>query len=868
MLPLFALTLFVSATLLFLVQPMVGKMLLPSLGGTPAVWNTCMVFFQAMLLLGYLYSHLTTTWLGPRRQAYLHLAILLLPALALPIAINRDQVPQTGDNPVLGTLSLLFLSAGLPFFVVATSAPLLQRWFASTSHPAAADPYFLYGASNLGSMLALLGYPFVVERYLVLKDQALWWTAGYALLAVLTGACALLLWKSPNNDGVAAVQKGSDRRVNQVPALTGLRWVILAFVPSSLMLGVTTYITTDIAAIPLLWVLPLALYLLSFILVFSRLPAFVHWLMVLLLPVVVLVLIFVTYTSAEWALSIEVRIALHLTTLFVVAMVCHGELARSRPDASGLTGFYLLMSLGGVLGGTFNALAAPVLFSNLVEYPLVLVFACLLLPRLGPPDRPVWAETLTVGLAVIMAYVGTMLLLQWHSSLLPTKPIWPQSVPAGIIPMLVVVCVAAAGYLLLGRGRLSDRGLDLLLPLLLAYLLIGSYWGLIETDLYTKHLPEKYRLWNGPTLTRDQLYYLAMLGVPCLCCLLLVRRPVPFGLGVGALFLVSSTSLMSRTGAIHQERSFFGVITVRRAIGDGTYITLGRNGGTYHMLVHGTTMHGVQRMTANPLVVAPIITPVFGCPPAHLGLSAATHTILLHDRQREPIGYFQANTPIGQVFRTFRGPKARKNVAVFGLGTGGLAGYIERGTKLTFFEIDNTMVRIASEPTLFTYLRDARERGVDMQIIMGDARLQLEKHQIKNPEDKYDLIIMDAFSSDAVPIHLVSREAIEMYFSKMTEDGIVIVHISNRYLDLQPVLARLKEELDLAGLVQSSWPDTSVDQFATTWVLLARNPHAFDELLRDRRWLEETLESSPTIDLWTDDFSNLWSVRRKEQAGD
>src|SRR5262245_44359022 len=381
---------------MFVVQPMVGKMILPSLGGSPAVWNTCMVFFQAVLLAGYAYAHGTTARLGVRRQAALHLGLLLLPLLALPVAVAADGGPPSDTHPVPWPLALLTLSVGLPFFLVSTSAPLLQKWFAGTGHPAARDPYFLYAASNLGSMLALLGYPILVEPYWPLAEQGVGWAWGYGALVVLTAFCALLLWRAP---AAAAADAPADGPDGPPPGWgQTLRWLALALVPSSLMLSVTTYVTTDIASIPLLWVAPLAIYLLTFILVFARRPLLPHRLVVAVAPVAVVLLaavILCRVTEPVWLL-----LPLHLLGLFVVALVCHGALAQERPPARYLTGFFLWMSLGGVLGGLFNALVAPQVFSGVAEYPLVLVAACLLLPRRdGAADAAARRRDLALPLA-------------------------------------------------------------------------------------------------------------------------------------------------------------------------------------------------------------------------------------------------------------------------------------------------------------------------------------------------------------------------------------------------------------------------------------------------------------------------------------
>src|SRR5262245_25250864 len=339
---------------------MIGKMMLPHLGGTPAVWNTCMVFFQAVLLLGYSYAHATTTWLSPRLRLLLHAAVLVIPVIVFPITVAETWAPAAAANPIPAVLGLLFVTAGLPFFVVSTTAPLLQKWFAGTNHPQAKDPYFLYGASNLGSMLALVIYPAIVEPSLAVAAQSVWWSVGYGMLAALVLCCAAVVWLSPTPapalEGEKKFAKGgkngggfkgsaeftrarpAGRRsahAEPLPPAAGeaptarerLYWILLAFVPSSLMLGATTYITTDVAAIPLLWVLPLGLYLLSFILVFSRLPDFVHKIMVVALPLLVLLQIFIMMSKLG-KLPMWGQIGIHLVVLFAAAMVCHGELAR------------------------------------------------------------------------------------------------------------------------------------------------------------------------------------------------------------------------------------------------------------------------------------------------------------------------------------------------------------------------------------------------------------------------------------------------------------------------------------------------------------------------------------------------------------
>ena len=417
MLILFSLTLFLGAALLFMVEPMFGKMALPLLGGSPAVWNTCMVFYQGALLAGYLYAHLAPKWLGVRRQAAFHLGLLLVILFTLPIGIFHGWTPPPTANPVTWLLLLLLLSVGLPFFVVSSTAPLLQKWFTHTGHASAHDPYFLYGASNLGSLLALVAYPTIIEPYLRLHHQSWVWAGGYALLLVLVALCGVILWRAsapagaaPGQDAaIAAPGIGAATSAASPPTISQRAWwVLLAFFPSSLLLGVTTYLSTDIAAVPLLWIIPLILYLLTFVLVFARKPLIPHQIMVFVEPFVIIllaVIFFARLKGVVWQI-----IPVHLLAFFCIAMVCHGELMHSRPPADHLTEFYLWISVGGVLGGIFNALLAPILFSSVMEYPLIIVAACLARPSLSlPTDRPNqrwWDFLLPLGLGVLLALLA------------------------------------------------------------------------------------------------------------------------------------------------------------------------------------------------------------------------------------------------------------------------------------------------------------------------------------------------------------------------------------------------------------------------------------------------------------------------------
>ena len=746
---LFSGTLFLSAGLVFLVQPMFAKFILPLFGSTPAVWNASMLFFQTTLLAGYLYAHETTRRLGVRRQAALHVGVLLLPLLVLPLGVPEDWIPPAESNPVLPLLGLLAVAVGLPFLVVSTTAPLLQRWLAATSHPAAADPYFLYRASNLGSVLGLLAYPLAVEPSLRLVDQGRLWSAGYALLVVLVLACAVVTWRErptsderePGADDPAhgatsaepdgslrrAVDAASARASTPITLARRLRWVGLAFVPSSLMLGVTATITTDLAPLPLLWALPLSLYLLSFIIVFApgARAGRVHGWMVSALPGVVLVLlmlILIDLSDPLWLL-----LPVHVIGFFVVAMVCHGELARDRPPARSLTEFYLLISLGGALGGVFNAIVAPALLDSLGEYPLAIVLAALCLPRRPPriPPGP-YARWLDFGLPLAF----------------------------GVTVTLIVALIGLGG---------SEA-----------------------------QLPGK----------------MVAFGMASGIAVNFVRRPLRFGLTVGAIVLAVALAASPDERELFRERSFFGVYRVSAS-----------QNGHLHELVHGTTTHGRQDLSPS--------------------------------RERTPLSYYHRESPIGRLL-TAVPARATANVGIIGLGTGSIACYSKPGERWTFYEIDPTVERIARDPRLFTYLRVCPGES---DVILGDARLSL----VRAADRRYGMIVADAFSSDTVPVHLLTREALALYRRKLREDGILAFNVSNRYLTLEPVLGNLARDAGLACVAQEddrSQDDGRPETDASDWVVMARSEGALRAVAPGREGWGECRHSSGTS-VWTDDFTNL-----------
>jgi spermidine synthase len=406
--PLYGVTILLSAALLFVVQPMFAKMVLPQLGGTPAAWNTCLLFFQVVLLLGYFYAHLTTVGLSRRAQVALHLLVMGATLLVLPIGL-RPGAPPAGSTPIWWLLAMLATSVGLPFFTVAATAPLIQRWF---SHASGRDPYFLYAASNFGSLVGLLGYPFALERILRLSDQSLMWLGGFVALTLLIAACGVISLRATGSETDNPALSRVDALASAHDGLreswrTRATWLVLAFVPSSLLLGVTTHISTDVAAVPLLWVIPLALYLLTFIAAFASRPPFsrVWTSRAMPLLIVAAVAALIANQRGWWWLGV------HLLSFATVALVCHRELAERRPPAEHLTRFYLWVSLGGALGGMFNALIAPVIFTRIVEFPLVMVVAAFLRP--SPRWRAGALEPWAVLLGMPLIAFGAVVISSW-----------------------------------------------------------------------------------------------------------------------------------------------------------------------------------------------------------------------------------------------------------------------------------------------------------------------------------------------------------------------------------------------------------------------------------------------------------------------
>ncbi|TAK49032.1 MAG: class I SAM-dependent methyltransferase [Xanthobacteraceae bacterium] len=720
---LYTAAIFTSALLLFSVQPLFTRMVLPRLGGLPAVWSVAMVFFQSLLLAGYAYAHYLMTLRSRLAPVVVHLVVLGAALATLPLAIAPGWgAPPAGEGAALWLIGLFVASIGLPFFALAANNPLLQAWFVRTGHPDGADPYFLYAASNVGSFLALMSYPFVLEPLLTLRAQNLAWSAGYGVLIVLIALCGALLAASPVAEHAS---NGVAPSPAPAPSWTArARWIFLAAVPSGLLVAVTAHISTDVAAAPLLWVLPLSLYLLTWVLVFQGRPLVSHQWVLRAQPLAIAAV--VALLSAGSELPLLVMLGGHLAAFFVIAMACHGELARTRPAAAYLTGFYVALSFGGMIGGLFAGLIAPYTFSWIAEYPILLVLAAL--GRPAPEARARWQGGLWIAIAVAAA--GLL------------APLVTASAKLSIIDdhRVVVIALVAA----------------------LAVLVMSDRWK--------------------------------------------VAAVIAVALALMRLYPADD-------GRVETVRSFFGVHKIVETAD-----------GRFNVLMHGTTIHGAQQIRNADG------TPVTGRP--------------------EPITYYHTDGGIGRAIAAIRArAEAPLRVAVIGLGAGTLACQMKPGEHWRFFEIDRSIVELARDPRKFSYLARC---APDLEPVMGDARLTFARE----PAGAYDLIIVDAYSSDAIPVHLATEEAMAIYKARLAPHGAVLMHVSNRHLELASVVVGIADANDLRSWVYDGGFSRDDEYIFTTEVVVsAREEADVGALATDENWTLTEPEEDQRV--WTDDYCNI-----------
>ncbi|HEY4310585.1 MAG TPA: fused MFS/spermidine synthase [Pirellulales bacterium] len=708
----YALTIFWSAFLLFLVQPILGKQILPWFGGTPAVWTTCLLFFQILLLGGYLYAHALTAWLTPRAQALLHIALLGSSLWFLPIAADPSYRMAVESSPIWQILALLAFTVGAPYFLISATGPLLQAWFAKTH---VGSPYRLYALSNVGSLLALLSYPFLVEPNFKLGMQTHGWSWGYAAFAIVCALCGVQLLlaerrRAAGTSDAHAPPVASDRNAPSEPHPAEARpgwgmmalWLGLAAGASGMLMATTNQICQEVAIVPFLWILPLTLYLLSFIICFDSPRWYDRRVFIPLLALSITAAATMLFMGVSAPLTAQ--IGTYSVTLFACAMTCHGELVRARPHSRDLTLFYLCVASGGALGGVFVALVAPAIFDGFWEYHLTLV----------------------------------------------------------LCPALVLAAITREVNWLWYRRR----------PTSLAAVLLLCFSGLIAALLI--HIHE-------------------------------YRKGVLFG-----------------------TRNFYGVVRVRDADDPFTESPMRK-------LVHGAIWHGMQ--------------------------------LLEGEMRTWPTSYYARTSGVGLAIeqhprRTEFDPVNRTlRIGVVGLGAGTVAALGQAGDEIRFYDINPDIIHIAQE--YFYFLEDS---AAHWTIAEGDARLVLEQELADNGPQQFDVLIMDAFSSDAIPMHLLTTECIAMYWKHLRPDGILVVNISNRNVDLDPVVLAIAQSSDKQVRVCESDEDREQGAFSATWALITSNEDFLNAA--DVAFRTEDLPKGTVPVVWTDDYGSLWQVLRAFDASE
>jgi hypothetical protein len=736
----------VSAFLLFQVQPIIAKIILPWFGGSAAVWTVCLLFFQMVLLLGYLYAHAVVRYLEPQFQKFLHGGLLVLSAVALPIYPGAWLKPSGTADPTVGILGLLALTVGLPYFMLSTTGPLLQAWYAREHR--GQMPYRLYALSNAGSMFALLSYPVLFEPQFGTHLQASMWSIAYGVFILF---CGFTTFRSASDEGAAPVAAEAPAAAKPTGRQYAM-WLLLPACASLLLLAVTNHISQNIAAIPLLWVLPLSLYLLSFILCFEGSGWYRRNPYLQLLAVALGGMAYGLTVDTTGNMPIWWMLLLFGLGLFTCCMVLHGELVRLKPDPQYLTNFYVTISAGGALGGVFVALIAPRVFKSFYEMQVGLG-GCALLALMALRGDP----------------EGT-----WFNRLLS-----PSNLTAA------AVTIAALGFLGYDKQGLVTEHLpagDIGTYVLFAVLAVAALVVLVI-------------LQGGPKLVwmRDPAQWAVM------------------AVEIAALVLAGYLGYQVReagSGYRLMVRNFYGALKVNDT-GTETDMMAKRT------LTHGTINHGEE----------------------YLNIA----------KRRQPTTYYGPNTGVGIAIRE-KQKQGSMRVGVIGLGTGTIAAYGRLGDYYRYYEINPLVPPITKGQFFFVPMCAAK-----LEIAMGDARLSLEKEAPEN----FDVLAVDAFSSDAIPVHLLTKEAMQLYFRHLKADGILAVHVSNRYLDLQPVVLGEATALGKLARVVDTDDDETEDIFGATWVLVTSPDTGFDDVETKN---SAEIESKKKIRLWTDDYSNLFQI--------
>ena len=798
---LLATTVFLSAFLLFQVQPIIGKYILPWFGSTSGVWATALLFFQLMLLGGYAYAHFIVSRMTWRRQAVLHAVLLATVLIALPITPADSWKPTSADAPVARILLILMASVGAPYLLLAATAPLIQRWFAQL-HPGR-SPYRLYALSNLGSLLALLSYPFLVEPYVRLRSQTLYWSLAYVVFGALCAACAWMLYRSLRgvdlgDAGAETVRDDSAPIVGPRPgAGAAFLWLSLSACGSGLLLATTNQMSMDIAVVPFLWIVPLCIYLLSFILTFDHERWYVRPLFIAALPVALINAVRLLYGGVD--LDLMDQVVGYLLTLFVCCMCCHGELSRARPAAQHLTYFFLIVSVGGAVGGLLVAILAPALLPSTYEYHLLLV-ACYLLmgvvlarllaggdpdPTRGPLRRAMIGMCVVTGLVSIA--FGTFVLLRPETWTEGTRVDPSETFAAWQAQMRMFGAVVAVVVLALIELWRRREGV-----------MLASWWT-----------------------SRRGLACIAFAGATAVGFVSLTG---------GLVWQVTN----EEESTVELDRNFYGALALKER----------DEGSEIHRLslTHGRIRHGSQ------------LSDFPGWPTEYYGPETGVAlAIQLHPRRADTT-------------RQFR-------VGIVGLGVGTTAAYantrvdadaedesyvtvqdVSEPDYFRFYELNPLVARWATER--FTFLGDATARGADVAVFEGDARIVLERQLEQGDAQRFDVFAIDAFSSDAIPLHLLTLESMQTYLAHLQPDGILALHVTNRFVDLLPIVQRLADETDLSAVYVENYSSSDRVVNSSDWVLLSRNQGFLDsEAVREDE--EPMPDAGP---LWTDDFSSLFEV--------
>ncbi len=714
----FTISLFLSASLMFAVQPMVGKMLLPVTGGTPASWIVTMAFFQISLLVGYMLAWAMSKF-GVRTHTLMLTVLLGIGYFVLPVKIVEYSyiLDNRGIEPI-SIFILLCFAIGLPFTAISTVSSTLQRLFTATDHKHAHDPYFLYAASNAGSLIGLLSYPILIEPILTVSEQTIYWQYLYGSLIFLCLFCLILTFRIKDN---CRFEKEDFKEEENINWQRRLEWLLLAFFPSSLLMGTTTYIITDVISVPLLWVVPLGLYLITHILAFSKRKFFdkkdIYKLHLIITPLIILFLI---DNKAVRELSISaVGFIAFILCFFIIALALHTRLASLRPNSKYLTEFYFFLALGGALGGSFNAFLAPVIFNSVIEFPLMILFASFVNPffKTKLNLNKTNFKFFFVGICFLLVYLLTMKL-----------------------------------------GIFSDMVKFNILLISVAFLLVID----IKPALFV------------------------------------------------VVFIYIFNIFVSFNGSIiHKSRNFFGVSKVQ----DVEYNISEDKKLNVRYFTHGTTIHGIQNLT--------------------------------EDVKTSPITSYYS--PLREIVDTYK----PKHIGLLGLGAGVIRCYSAPDRYFTMYEIDEDVVAIAKK--YFDFLKECG--SPKDEIIVGDGRLEMEKRQ----NDKYDLIIMDAFTSDNVPAHLLTKEAMQIYKDRLNDDGLIAVHVSNRYLNLKRAIIPTANTAGLYALhnfFKSDKKDPLI--FNSEWIILAKSEEILTKL-QNKGWKKKKLDKNI---VWTDEYTSIMSVFR------